>query len=190
MMQVERQLRHEGLQLVYQRVPLSRNRPPAPVDLQELHNSAFAGGPDVDTTNFVVMSKSASTSTSCAFVAHFLELVLDAVGDRALDSLPLEYSSPGGLSPNLLGSSAEGCSPEGGWMLRHAADGDASQARTRRRQSRPAAERVSNSTISNVCRHVHIHCLLIESRVLCLHVYCYALGALRVQVRWVTWQTT
>lgn len=169
-LQVAAKLREEGLDVRYHRVPLSRTRTPAPLDLQELHNAAFAGGPDLENVRFVVMAKSASTSTSSAFVAHFLALVLAAVEERrerggeltSVDGGSRRTTAHGGSSPDLAGSSAEGRSPDGLSLSQLAlSDGASPQGGRRHTRVSSAApvERLTNSTVSNLCR-----CVLPTSR--------------------------
>jgi hypothetical protein len=176
MVQVAQELRREGLQLMYMRVPMSRNRPPLPVDLEELHNSAFAGGPDVKANEFVVIAKSASTSTSCAYVAHFLEIVLAAVEDSTSD-FPPGSSSPRGLSPSLLEPSPAGSSLDRPSIPRLMGEGELASGANPRRPSRPVAERISNSTISNLCRHVQppLLCPVFHSTVTSCEITCFCI---------------
>ena len=81
-MQAAEHVRQEGLNVHYRRVPLSRNRTPAALDMQELHSAVLSAGPQLENVKFVVLARSASTSTSSSFVAHFLALYMNALVER------------------------------------------------------------------------------------------------------------
>lgn len=90
-LQVLQQLRAEGSKVWYRRLPLSRNRTPDASDMDVLHRCVFAAaaagdaGVGVD-VKFLLVARAAATSTSTSFVAHFLGLVLDALGDGDRDA--------------------------------------------------------------------------------------------------------
>jgi hypothetical protein len=169
LLQVAEQLREEGLQVHYRRVPLSRNRTPVALDLQELHNSVFVGGPDLENVKFVVVARAASTSTSSSFVAHFLATCIDAAEEHAAHGGVLRCKS-GGLHASSWAGAEEPASP--GQQVPLLADegrsavalmGSASQgnvasspvwrAVTRTCKSMDGSQdRLANSTISNLCR--------------------------------------
>ena len=168
------QLQAEGFAVQYRRVPLSRNRTPAALDLQELHNAFFAAGPDPQDVRYLVVARSAATSTSSSFVAHFLALCFSALDESGAGADAPSRSVAGGVLPSvasiqLAGSSGDGVSGQqrGGdhrdsrspeRLMRGTDPADAAGASPpladlrRHASTGGTAERLANSTISNLCR--------------------------------------
>ena len=175
--QVMQHIQGEGYAVRYRRVPLSRNQTPAPQDLQELHNSLFAGGQSLDSVHFVIIARNAATSTSSSYVAHFLALCIGAIRRHAHDSDsdsssgglvsrqssalprvleglsldPTDHGTSGRDTPNFGGSRSLSCSTPG-QALRTETSPQKSCRRHVSMGGHLPEERLSHATIGNVCR--------------------------------------
>jgi hypothetical protein len=188
-LQAAEHIRSEGLKLCYRRVPLSRNRTPVAIDVQELHNAFLCAGDDLANSKFLVLSRSASTSTSSSFVAHFLAMCINAQEEhsagvrQSMGALPHDMaslalaSSPGVLTVLIperrLGEpalQADGSrSPDALMRSGRPQNGQSPLLRPPRRGASVGAapQRLANSTISNLCRCVFLLAMLPSLRYMC-----------------------
>lgn len=167
------QLQAEGHAVHYRRVPLSRNRTPAALDLQELHNAFFAAGTDTRNVRYLIVARSAATSTSSSFVAHFLAVCSNALDEFEAAAHAASQSAAGELLAGVASMQLES-SPAGHGELNGGNDGGGARSPERlmsgsllaagasppladpRRHASTGGttERLANSTISNLCRCV------------------------------------